>query len=91
MSVQELAQRVQALPPAELQEFAAWWAAESGKLLLANQTEGETEAVKTELLRRQQEYHDHPERFTRIDEAGLKGMFERIANARAHLTSAHRS
>ena len=45
-------------------------------------------AMKTELLRRQAEYRDHPERFVRMDESNLKGMFDRIANARARFTSA---
>ena len=88
MSVHELEQRVQELPPTQLREFAAWWAADADNLLLAAQTEHESDAVKAELLRRQQEFRDHPEQFQRMDDESLKRMFERIADARARLTSA---
>jgi hypothetical protein len=87
MSVQKLEQQVRELPPAQLREFAEWWAAEGDNLLLAAHPESETEAMKAELLRRQEEYRDHPERFARMDDANLKRMFDRIADARARLSS----
>ena len=86
MSVKELEEQVSKLPPEELSEFDVWW--ESRRRELLGKDEGETEAVKSELRSRKQEYLDHPERFVRMDENDIKQMFARIAHARTHQTSA---
>ena len=38
----------------------------------------ESEAAKRELLARQREYHEHPERFLPMDEQDLDTMFHEI-------------
>jgi hypothetical protein len=79
MSAQDAERMVRSLPDAELRRFAEWWEAHRAALL-----EGigapETEAVKTELQRRRQEYRDHPERFQPMNDASLDQMFRDIEN-----------
>lgn len=79
MSAQEIEQMVRSLPEAELRRFAEWWDAHRAALLDRPSAE-ESEAVKTELCRRRQEYRDHPERFERLDDAALDKMFRDIEN-----------
>ena len=73
---------IRALPQAELRRFADWWEAHRRTLLADSAHENpptdESEAVKAELLRRRQEYKDHPERFTRMDDESLDRMFREI-------------
>ena len=84
MSLQELEARIEQLPPEQLRRFAEWW--ESFRKTALGQplpTEGtapeaESESVKGELLRRQQEYHEHPERFVTMDAAALDQMLREI-------------
>jgi hypothetical protein len=96
MSALEVIQQIKALPPEERKQVARFVVEEDDSLIpdeiivAAAEAEAgpEPEAVRTELLRRQQEYRDHPEKFVRMDEENLKAMFHRIADARARLSSA---
>lgn len=84
MSVQEIEERVRELPPEELRRFAEWWERYRESALLPPPPGGssvppiESEAVKQELLARQREYHEHPERFVPMDEQDLDRMFHEI-------------
>ena len=84
MSAQEVETLSRSLPPAELRQFAQWW--DAHRLDLLNSSAGtsepapESDAVKTELLRRRQEYTDHPERFLCLNDATLDQMFRDIEN-----------
>ncbi len=63
MSVEQLEQQVQALPLEERRRFAEWFEDHRPELL----PDDTSPAQQAEILRRQQEYSDHPERFTRIE------------------------
>lgn len=85
MSVQELENRVRELPPEDLRRFAEWWEsfrdAAFVRPLLGDAAEspGESEEVRQELLRRRQEYREHPERFLHLPDAeGLDRFFKEI-------------
>ncbi len=84
MSAQEVETMIRLLPPAELGRFAEWWEAHRQSLLHPPAGTGspvtETDAVKAELLRRRQEYTDHPERFLRMNDAAVDQMFQDIEN-----------
>jgi hypothetical protein len=92
MSVHELQERLRQLPPEQLRQFADWWDSQRSRLLpqapRPEPDSGESATVRTEILRRKQDYVDHPERFVRLDEDGLRAMFDRIADARASNPSA---
>ena len=79
MSAQEIEKIIRSLPDAELRRFADWWDAHRAALL-NNPIAPESQAVTAELLRRRQEYRDHPERFERMDDATLDRMFHDIEN-----------
>ena len=79
MSAQEVEQMIRTLPNAELRRFADWWDAHRSALL-GDPDLAEPEAVKVELLRRRQEYRDHPERFEQMNDAALDQMFREIEN-----------
>ena len=79
MSAQDIEQMIRSLPDPELRRFAEWWDAHRAALL-NSPAAPESEAVKTELQRRRQEYRDHPERFERMDDAALDQMFRDIEN-----------
>ncbi|MBM3883027.1 MAG: hypothetical protein FJ387_25465 [Verrucomicrobia bacterium] len=96
MSALEVIRQIKALPPEERKQVTrfvveqddSWIPGEFKEAMADAGAEPEPEAVRTELLRRQQEYRDHPERFAHMDEESLKAMFRRIADARARLSSA---
>ena len=96
MSALEVIQQIKALPPEERRQVARFvveqddsWIPDDFKEAMADAQAGmESAAVQAELLRRQQEYRDHPERFTHMDEESLKAVFQRTADARARLSSA---
>ena len=75
---------IRSLPPAELGRFAKWWEAHRQSLLNPPTATGspgaESDAVKAELLRRGQEYTDHPERFLRMNDAAVDQIFQDIEN-----------
>ena len=75
---------IRTLPPAELRRFADWWEAHRQSLLAPSEAamsgDRESDAVKAELLRRRQEYDEHPERFLRLNDAELDQMFSGIEN-----------
>ena len=94
MSAQEIEERVRQLPPDELRRFAEWWESYRESALLPQPPEhdsappAESEAVKQELLARQREYNEHPERFVRMDEKDLDQMFSEINEEVRQKTSA---
>ena len=77
MSVQEIEERVRELSPEELRRFAEWWERYRESALVQAPTT-ESEPVKEELLARQREYHEHPERFVRMDEKDLDSMLHEL-------------
>ena len=79
MGAHEIEQMIRSLPDPELRRFAEWWDTHRAALL-DNRSSSESEAVKTELQRRRQEYRDHPERFERMDDAAIEQMFRDIEN-----------
>lgn len=66
MSVEQLENQIQQLAPKDRRRLADWFDAHRAELLGDLPESDLTEVQKTELLRRRQEYIDHPERFTRI-------------------------
>jgi hypothetical protein len=85
MSVQEIEDRVRQLPPEELRRFAEWWRRFCETSPTAPLPEdgaapqAESDEVKQELLRRQQEYREHPERFLHIaDSEQLDGFLKEV-------------
>ena len=94
MSVLEIEERVRQLPLDELRRFAEWWERYRESALLPHATEdrsvhsAESETVKLELLARQREYHEHPERFVQMDEDDLNRMFSEIDEEVRQITSA---
>jgi hypothetical protein len=71
MSLTEIENQVLALSLDERRQFAAWFFENRAQILPPTSEEqgegGVSEAIKTELLRRKQEYLDHPERFRRVE------------------------
>lgn len=79
MSAQEVERIIRSLPDAELRRFAQWWD-DHRSTLLNRRAASESEAVKTELQHRRQEYQQYPERFERMDDTALDQMFRDIEN-----------
>jgi hypothetical protein len=67
VSVKQLESAILALPPEERQQILEWCDAHRHELLAPPAPE--SDAVKQELLRRRQEYIDHPERFVTMNDA----------------------
>lgn len=89
MSVKQLESAILALPPEQRQEILEWCDAHRRELLAP--PAAESEAVKQELLRRRQEYIDHPERFIRFEtDEELDRFFEGIQNEVAARVSSTR-
>ncbi|MFA6545515.1 MAG: hypothetical protein WCS99_13940 [Limisphaerales bacterium] len=86
MSVEHLEQQVQALPLEERWRFAEWFEDHRHELL----PDDTSPVQQAELLRRRQEYSDHPERFTRIEtEAALNDYLGDVRReVRARVSSA---
>ena len=84
MSAQEVETMIRSLPPTELRQFAEWWETHRQSLLnppaATSEAAAESDAVKAELLRRRQEYAEHPERFLQMNDAALDQMFRDIEN-----------
>lgn len=79
MSAQDAEQMIRSLPDVELRRFAEWWDSHR-TALLSGPAMSESEAIKTELQHRRQEYRDHPERFEQMNDAALDRMFRDIEN-----------
>jgi hypothetical protein len=75
MSVEQLESALQALPPQQRQQFVEWFDEHRHELIDESAV---SEAQKAEVLRRRQEYDEHPERFVRTDEKSLDQMFDRV-------------
>ena len=76
MSVEQLEQQVQSLSAEERLRFAEWFDDHRHKLFPADETPA---AQQAELLRRQKEFLDHPERFEPVGtEAELTEYLESI-------------
>jgi hypothetical protein len=85
MSVEQLEATLLKLPPAERAAFADWFDAHRHELV----ADELSEAQKAELLRRRQEYDEHPERFVHLDTKGVDEMCERInREVKSRLSSA---
>lgn len=77
MSVQEIEQHVRELSPEELRRFSEWWEQFRESALLKAPS-AESEPVKEELLARQREYREHPDRFVQMDEKDLDTMLHEV-------------
>ncbi|NBV22602.1 MAG: hypothetical protein EBS05_11890 [Proteobacteria bacterium] len=76
MSVEQLEQQVLALSPDERLRFAEWFDDHRHEIVPGDET---PVAQQEELLRRRQEFLDHPERFERVRiEAEVTGYLEGI-------------
>lgn len=85
MSVEQIEASLLKLPPAERAAFANWFDAHRHELV----ADDLSEAQKAELLRRRQEYAEHPERFVHLDAKGIDEMCERInREVKSRLSSA---
>lgn len=89
MSLAEIEEQLLALPDEERRQFAAWFF-ENRERILPAASEDTSEATKTELRQRKQEYLDHPERFRRVERREeLTRYFDEIRDeVRSRLSSA---
>ena len=88
MSVEQLESAIKALPPEDRAQFVEWFDDHRGELV-AEVADDVSEAQKAELLRRRQEYDEHPERFVSMDKKSLDQMFARVRkNVAAQIPSA---
>jgi hypothetical protein len=78
MSLEQIENTLLTLSPEERRRFAQWFYEHEDRIV--GPGAAESEVVKSELLRRRQEYRDHPERFEHMDEAALERMFQDIEN-----------
>jgi putative addiction module component (TIGR02574 family) len=74
MSVEQIEATIRALPPEERAQFVEWFDDHRSELVADDLSEAQT----AELLRRRQEYNEHPERFVHMDKKSLDQMFNRI-------------
>ena len=85
MSVEQIEASIEALPPEERAQLVEWFDDHRSELV----ADDVSEAQKTELLRRRQEYDEHPERFVHMDAKGIDEMCERInREVKSRLSSA---
>ncbi len=78
MSVEQVISAILALSLEERRQLARWLDNHRAELFAASTAE-ESPAVKRELLRRQQEYYEHPEWFVSMDEPALDRMLSEIS------------
>jgi hypothetical protein len=77
MSIEQVESAIREMPPEERRRLLLWLDEHRHELFAGSQDV--TEAQKAELLRRRQEYFEHPERFIRVTtEAELDRFFEEI-------------
>ena len=85
MSVEQIEATIRALPPEERAQIVQWFDDHRSELVV----EEVSAAQKAELLRRRQEYDEHPERFVHLDAKGIDEMCERInREVKSRLSSA---
>lgn len=76
MSVEQVESAILQLSSEDRQRLLTWLSENRRDLFVANASGDLTEAQRTEILRRQQEYYDRPETFVRLDtEAELDSFF----------------
>ncbi|MGV3757725.1 MAG: hypothetical protein ACO1QS_20275 [Verrucomicrobiota bacterium] len=75
MSLDQLEAALKQLPVIERRRFVDWVDDHRAELLDLDEV---NEAQKEELLRRRQEYEDHPEKFLQLNESELDGFFEGV-------------
>ena len=77
MSIEQVEAAIREMPPEERRRLLLWL--DEHRYELFADSDDVTEAQKSELLRRRQEYFEHPERFLRVTtEAELDRFFEDI-------------
>ena len=77
MSIEQVESAIRELPAEERRRLLLWL--DEHRYELFGESDEVTEAQKAELLRRRQEYFDHPERFIRVtNEEELDRFFEDI-------------
>ena len=88
MSVEQLESAIKALPPEDRAQFVEWFDDHRDELV-AEVADDVSEAQKAELIRRRQEYDEHPERFVHMDKKSLDRLFARVRkNVATRLSSA---
>lgn len=75
MSLDQLEAALKELPAVDRRRFVDWVDDHRAELLGLEEV---GEAQKVELLRRRQEYLDHPESFLHLNESDLDGFFEGV-------------
>ena len=88
MSIEQVESAIREMPPEDRRRLLLWLDEHRYELFAGS--DEVTEAQKTEILRRRQEYFDQPERFTRVtNEQELDRFFEDIRReVQARLPSA---
>jgi len=88
MSIEQVESAIREMPPEDRRRLLLWLDEHRYELFAGS--DEVTEAQKTEVLRRRQEYFDQPERFTRVtNEQELDRFFEDIRReVQARLPSA---
>ena len=88
MSIEQVESAIRGMPPDERRRLLFWL--DENRYELFTGSDEVTEAQKAELLRRRQDYFEHPERFIRVtNEEELDRFFEGIRReVQARLQSA---
>ena len=91
MSIEQVESAIREMPPEDRRRLLLWLDEHRYELFAGS--DEVTEAQKTEVLRRRQEYFDQPERFTRVtNEQELDRFFEDIRReVQARLPSARQA
>jgi hypothetical protein len=84
MSIEQVEDAILAPAPQERRQLLGWFDAHRHELFGEAELSELTEAQKTEVRRRRNEYQEHPERFLQMDEKALDEMFARL---RRHVTA----
>ena len=84
MSIEQVEDAILALAPEERRQLLEWFDEHRHELFGQTQPIELTEAQKAEMLRRRNEYGEHPERFTAMNDKALDEMFARL---RRHVTT----
>lgn len=84
MSIEQVEHAILALAPEERRELLKWFDEHRHELFGEASPTELSEAQKSEMLRRRNEYSEHPERFIAMDDKTLDEMFARL---RRHVTA----
>lgn len=84
MNIEQVEDAILALAPEERRQLLEWFDEHRHELFGAAESTELSEAQKAEVLRRRNDYVEHPERFIPMDDKSLDEMFARL---RRHVTT----